>query len=103
VAPQEVFEEYCRARSALKAPTLHDYGRMVFGDPKDGLRRPIDEFSKDAVAVTGGCIMPDAERLRIPIQQITDCLLSAGAMNYPTKIIALQDASVSKFTRSRIA
>jgi hypothetical protein len=46
VTLQEVFEEYCRTRSALKASTLHDYRRIVFGDLKDWLNRPIAQISK---------------------------------------------------------
>ena len=50
VTLQAVFEEYCRTRNALKASTLHDYRRIVFGDLKDWLNRPIAQISKDAVA-----------------------------------------------------
>jgi hypothetical protein len=50
VTLQEVFEEYCRTRSALKPSTLHDYRRIVFGDLKDWLNRPIAQISKDALA-----------------------------------------------------
>jgi integrase len=45
-----VFEDYCIERKSLKPSTLHDYRRIVFGDLKDWLNRPIGQISKDAVA-----------------------------------------------------
>jgi integrase len=53
--------------------------------------------------VTAGYIVPDAERLRVPMQQITDYLLSVGGMNRHTKIIALHDTRVGKYAGRRSA
>jgi integrase len=56
VTLKEVFEDYCLAHQSLKASTLHDYRRIVFGDLKDWLNRPIGQISKDAVATRHRCL-----------------------------------------------
>jgi hypothetical protein len=50
VTLEEVFTEYLLVRKSLKPGTVHDYCRIIYGDLKGWLKRPLASLSKDAVA-----------------------------------------------------
>jgi len=47
---QAVFDEYIAVHKDLKPGTVHDYRRVICGDLKDWLNRPLASLSKAAIA-----------------------------------------------------
>ena len=47
---QALFDDYIAVHKDLKPSTVHDYHRVICGDLKDWLNRPLASISKDAVA-----------------------------------------------------
>lgn len=92
-----MFNDYLKARKDLKPTTTIDYGRALNQVVPDWFCKPITSITREMIAkrhaehgetkskarlnhkmthdVTAGYIMLDVERLRKPMQQITDFLV----------------------------